>query len=138
MAFPIIAHLALQFFASRRQSRSLERKRLEGVPIDAYKGWKLRHTGQKTFHKSAVPRLIAFLTIPTEGIPLNAENYRISSALFIPLAHNFVVPSPAHPSYNCRTLCPHLGYASCCCKFRTGISQMARNADNAGNFDKRH
>ena len=69
------------------QSPSLERKRLEGVFTNAYKGWKLRHNCQETIDESAVSQLIALLTIPAEEIPLNAENYQISSMLFISLAY---------------------------------------------------
>ena len=78
---------AATLLVHHRQSRSLERKRLEGVLTNAYEGWKLRHNGQETIDESAVPQLIALLTIPAEEIPLNAKNYQISSELFIPLAH---------------------------------------------------
>ena len=59
-------------------------------------------------NESAVLRLIALLTIPAEGIFLNAENYRISFALFIPLAY---------------TLSSHL---------RTLFSQLSRTLPSLG------
>ena len=83
-----------------RQSRSLERKRLEGVLTDTYEGWKLRHTGQETIDESAVPRLIALLTIPAEGIPLNAGNYWLAGTSSSQLPSALLIPLSS---------CPHLG-----------------------------